>query len=237
MPYRKFTLQNYFYLLPALRLTELTAEKRKIKRLNEEQQVSCVLGAVTASVAFLECSINGLFAHAASRIGRQTNYRKLLSSLYHDKLKFANLPWLTKYQAALALAHKPVFELGKEPYQAADLLNQLRNELMHPKEIFAGVDAWSNVPFGTKLEKTSLEKRLTGRFKFNAAEKDEEFIPHLCLSPDCAYWAVETAAKFYIEFDSRLPTTAYFHGSLRQHAHEMLAELRKLKFSEKKGSV
>jgi hypothetical protein len=231
MAVRHFTLQNYFYLVSALRLTGMAAETRKFKVIiNQEREMSCALGAVTASVAFLECSINGLYAHAASRIGRQTNYRKLLASLYHDKLKFANLPWLTKYQAALALAHKPVFSLASEPYQSADLLNQLRNELMHPKEIYAGIEQWSEVPFGSQLEKTNLEKRLTGKFKFNSpTHKDAEFIPHRCMSLGCAYWAAETAAKFYIEFESRLPAKAYFSGPFHHYSKLILKELRDLR--------
>lgn len=197
-------LQNLYLLASARDLALLSRKAAKAKKPRiGEHGIPCAMGAVTAAVAFLECSINGLYAHAASKLGRQTNLRRLLSSIYHDKLKFAYLPWLTKYQVALAMAHKPVFELGAEPYQSAELLNQLRNELLHPKEIMAGLGRGTDL-----LSMTSLEKRLRGKFRFNDLALNE-FIPYRCLSPSCALWAVRTAATFYLEFESRLPAKAY----------------------------
>lgn len=229
MAYKKFVAQNLFYLSAALELAKMAASKRKRPKISDEQRIACVLGAVAASVAFLECSINGLYEHAASRIGRKTVYRRLLSSVYHDKLKFGNLPWLTKYQVALALAHKPTLELGAEPYQSADLLNQLRNALLHPKEIFTGVEEWARVPFGSALKKIDLEKKLSGRFTFNPPENEwEEFIPNRCLSVGCGSWAVQTAAKFYTEFESRMPPTAFIIQA-GPHAAGILKTATKLK--------
>jgi hypothetical protein len=226
MPFQRIVLNNFFYLSSALRLTSLAANPE----VDEDHRRACAFGAVAASVAFLECSINGLYEHAASRLGRMTNYRRLLASVFHEKLKFANLPWLTKYQVALALAHKPTFDLGKEPYQSAELLNQLRNELIHPKEIYVGISE----PFGSP-QKSPLEKRLAGRFAFFPARVPEEgeyvsdeFLPLGCLSPGCAAWAVESAAKFYHEFEARLPITAYFFLE-RGSAKSVLSELKKLK--------
>jgi hypothetical protein len=234
---KRFTLQNFFYIASALDLAKLAAFDVNNQPLSKEGKAACVFGAVTASVAFLECSINGLYEHAASRFGRQTKYRGLLASVYHDKLKFDNLPYLTKYQVALALAHKPMLELGKEPYQSADLLNQLRNALIHPKEIFAGIDDWSDrMRSGLKEHpaKSKLEDRLTGRFAFNSVQDEEvEFIPHRCLSPSCALWSVETAIDFFLEFEHRIPTTAY----LMQRGKEgstILKRVRNLRVRVKK---
>lgn len=224
MPTKSFTLQNLFYLWSAGWLTKLSLAKGRRKNRMENHSIPCVLGAVTASLAFLECSINGLYGHASSKLGRKTNYRRMLSSIYHDKLKFANLPWLTKYQIALALAQKPMFDLGAEPYQSVELLNQLRNELIHPKEIMSGIDEEWNFDKGRPT--TNLERRLVGRFAFNVAKKREydEFIPHRCLSSACALWAVRSAAEFYIEFESRLPAKAY----LSQTAEECKAVLKQM---------
>jgi hypothetical protein len=226
MPFRRIVLNNFFYLYSALRLTKLAINDGA----TDDDKKACVFGAIAASVAFLECSINGLYEHSASHLGRMTNYRRLLASVFHEKLKFANLPWLTKYQVALALAHKPTFELGKEPYQSAELLNQLRNELIHPKEIYLGL----NERFNEETQKSALEKRLTGRFSFNPARSPEpgelvgdEFLPERCLSIGCATWAVATAAKFYHEFERHMPATAYFFMT-PGHAKHVLAELKKL---------
>ncbi|HWS17187.1 MAG TPA: hypothetical protein VN223_04195, partial [Candidatus Elarobacter sp.] len=72
MPFRRITLNNFFYLSSAFGLTQIAANQG----LEAEYRKACVFGAVTASVAFLECSINGLYAHAASHLGRMTNYRR-----------------------------------------------------------------------------------------------------------------------------------------------------------------
>jgi hypothetical protein len=227
MPFQRIVLNNFFYLSSAFGLTQIAVNQG----LEDEYKKACVFGAITASVAFLECSINGLYAHAASHLGRMTNYRRLLASVHHEKLKFTNLPWLTKYQVALALAHKPTFELGKEPYQSAELLNQLRNDLIHPKEIYVGISK----PFSDKEpEKSPLEKRLHGRFALNPARVPEpgeyvgdEFLPDRCLSVSCAIWAVATAAKFYNEFERKLPKSAYFFMD-SGNARHILAALKKL---------
>lgn len=231
MAYKKFVAQNLFYLSSALELAKMAATMRGRPRITDEQKTACVLGAVVASVAFLECSINGLYEHAASRIGRKTKYRRMLSAVHHDKLKFGNLPWLTKYQVALALAHKATFELGAAPYQSADLPNQLRNALMHPKEIFAGVEEWANQPFGSPLSKNDLERKLNGKFDFNPPENAwEEFIPNRCLSAQCGLWAVRTAAKFYVEFEGRMPPTAFLLQA-KAHAADILKKASKIKLN------
>lgn len=228
MAVKSYTVQNLFYLWSASELTKLAAAASgKPRRIRALRQPPLVLGAVTASVAFLECSINGLFAHAASRIGRKSNYRQLLASIYHDKLKFANLPWLTKYQVALALAHRATFDLAAEPYQSAELLNQLRNELMHPKEIYSGLaDDINEIKEDTPP--TALERRLRGKFEFNPEQPhSHEFIPHRCLNSACALWSVRTAAQFYIEFESRLPAKAYLTQEAKRCA-SIVSELNGL---------
>ena len=227
MPYRRARLHNFFYLSSAYELTRLSA----VDGLNSDQKIACVLGAIAASVAFLECSVNGLYEHAANKFGRMTSYRRLLGSVFHEKMRFAYLPWLTKYQVALALAHKPTFKIAEEPYQSAELLNHLRNELIHPKEIFPGLGK----PFGSEVAKSMLEKKLQGRFKFNpkrapegeGEEVGDEFIPQRCLTPSCAAWAVRTAAEFYGEFENRIPPTAYFLY-VSGNARLILKELKKL---------
>jgi hypothetical protein len=236
MAFQRISLNNFFYLSAALGFTSLAATNRDWP---VESKKYCAFAAVTGSVTFLECSINGLYAHADGRLGRKTNYRRLLASVFHEKLKFSMLPWLTKYQVALALGHHPTFDLGKEPYQSAELLNQLRNELIHPKEIFGGI----NKPFDKKQEKSALEKKLQGRFTFNPPRVPEEneiigdeFLPDRCLSVGCAIWAVQTAAKFYNEFERKMPDSVLYFME-RGHAKSILAELKKLKEQEKEISI
>ena len=84
MAVKAFTLQNIFYLDAAAELARLAVRGSKGRR-KTGYVIPCVVGAVTASVAFLECSVNGLYSHAASRMGRKTNYRRLLVSVYHRK--------------------------------------------------------------------------------------------------------------------------------------------------------
>jgi hypothetical protein len=92
--------------------------------------MECVLGAITCSVSFLECCINGLYHYAA---GRRTEPHKALSAVWREGGD--RQPTLAKYQIALGLAGTRVFSAGSDPYQSVALLIALRNGIAHPKEL------------------------------------------------------------------------------------------------------
>jgi hypothetical protein len=107
---------------------------------------------------------------------------------------------LAKYQIALALAKREPFEVGAEPYQPALALIELRNAIAHPKELTE-----------SERQQKKLEARLHGMYTFNPRRQHyKEFFPDRCLSLDCAFWAVQSAARLVLEFKRKMPPTAYW---------------------------
>jgi len=112
---------------------------------------------------------------------------------------------LSKYQIALALAKREAFKAGSEPYQGALALVELRNAIAHPKELIE-----------SDRQQKKLEARLRGMYTLNPKRTyHSDFFPYLCLTPDCAFWAVESAAGLFLEFKQRMPATTYLFPSSR----------------------
>jgi hypothetical protein len=144
----------------------------------------------------LECSINGLYDYAHNPF-RNTKLHRALASVWSDG--FDRQPILAKYQIALALAKRETFRVGSEPYQSAFALIELRNAIAHPKELIE-----------SDSQQKKLEARLNGMYIFNPKQQHHaDFFPDRCLSPDCAFWAVESSARLFLEFTARMPPTTY----------------------------
>jgi hypothetical protein len=147
-------------------------------------------------VSYLECVINGLYEHAG-QAHRPTKLQKALASVWSEGFDHQGV--LTKYQFALGLAQKQLFNMGGEPYQSASALLQLRNAIAHPKEMIS-----------SNKGQEKLEKVLRGKFAFGPKEEyKDEFFPGRCLTPECARWAVRAAQHFVSEFKQRMPHKAF----------------------------
>jgi len=150
-----------------------------------------VVSAVLCSVSFLEVSINDLFE--GEFVSRQTKFSSALRSVWSEG--FHRQPTLAKYQIALALAQSKMFDTGAEPYQSADALITLRNTISHPKRIYS-----------SEKEQEKLQALLKDKYAFREPRSEYyEFFPTSCLSPACAAWALFSAARFFKEFERRLP--------------------------------
>jgi hypothetical protein len=194
------TAQDLFYLESAFELSVIATrnEKRLLSSVGSARRPrqACVVGAVTCSVSFLECTINGLYEDAF-KVWRPTKFHESLKSVWSDA--FDRQPILAKYQLALALARREPFKASTEPYQSAAALIEVRNAIAHPKEMIA-----------SDKQQARLEGILRGKYIFaKSAGWEKEFFPDKCLSPECAAWAVKAAVGFALEFHRRLPPTAY----------------------------
>jgi hypothetical protein len=200
---RFVTPLDVFYLQSAFDLAALSFdEEAKGVESQPRKHHACVIGAVTCSVSFLECIVNGLYDEAFHR-SRTTKFQRALESVWSEG--FDRQPTLAKYQIALALARREAFGTDSEPYQSAHALIELRNAIAHPKEII-----------GSEKQQRRLENALRGKYKFGPKrEHADEFFPDRCLTPDCAVWAVVTSARFFLEFRRRLPSTAYMFSPER----------------------
>jgi hypothetical protein len=103
----------------------------------------------------------------------------------------SSLSILDKYQIVLAFCGKGRFQTSTLPYQDADLVIKLRNELMHYKP----------ETFGGEAEHKFL-KLLSSKFPRNPLLKGSRnpYFPDHCLGSPCAAWVVVSTTAFADEF-------------------------------------
>jgi hypothetical protein len=167
------------------------------------RMIAYATGAVLASVAFLEAVINELLSVAAEPtkhppLGTQLP-AQLVSSL-GDLWKLPSTdraPTLDKFQLALIAARKPLFNKGAQPYQDADILIGLRNDLVHyrPKAV---------VIF-SKVEPSAVVRyKFAGKFVRNPRFPSDAEYFDAYLGHGCAQWAVRTSLALTDEFFKRM---------------------------------
>src|SRR5215217_2499843 len=172
-----------------------------------EEHRGYVIGAIFSSVAFVEATINELFANAAdsevpAAIAQVSGpARSLLAELWQQGVDQQNT--LLKYQTALISLGKAPFDSDRQPYQNVFLLIHLRNKLMHYKT------EWSVAGLHP------IERRLRGRFTENPfvpVDASNTIYPDRCLSHGCAKWSVKSSLAFVEKFHSRAGTTPNYNG-------------------------
>jgi hypothetical protein len=208
------TFQDRFFLDTARTLAELAAGlQHSNDGKQRDRQMACTVGAIMSAISSLECTINGIFEHAADSVSgghRPTNLQKLMASLWTND--FDRLPMLNKFRVALALAKKQDFDVSKEPFQSVQVLVRLRNSIAHPQEILA-----------SKEIQKKLEQSLRGRFKIVPPEPHRrEFFPARCLTPECADWAFISTARFLDAFQKRMPPRSFPFGRWHEIPKEFL---------------
>ena len=175
---------------------EQECTKASSEKLLTEHRSYCI-GAVIASAAFLDASINELYLEAIDRNPQTFGviHQRLARLMEHEWKTIESHPILEKYQRALGRGLKSPFPQGEHVYQAVDALVRLRNALVHYKP------EWD-----TELKvHQHLEERLGTRFAHNPlADPNKAFIPYRCLGHGCAAWSVMTALEFYQKFRERL---------------------------------
>lgn len=154
---------------------------------------SYVVGAIMQSVAALESEIWEVVHHGPGHHlgsngvdGAARAFLARVADLIDDQRT------LERYECVLHLLHKAPLQIGIHPFQDAELVVGLRNEIVHYKS------KWGDDLAGIKLFK-GLESKNHRRPPF-FPESGVNFFPHQCLSADCAAWAVETCAEFLATF-------------------------------------
>lgn len=110
------TEQDLFFLYSALGLARLASSLPAPSGDDPDTRQACVLGSVVCAVSFLECSINGLYDYAQHPV-RATKLLRALAGVWSEA--FDRQPILAKYQIALALAKRELFDVGAKPFQPA----------------------------------------------------------------------------------------------------------------------
>lgn len=158
--------------------------------------------AILSSVAFMEAAVNELFQDAADNHQSyieplSSEVRAAMATLWKVTEERNRSPFsiLEKYQVALTCAQKDAFPEGELPYQDANLLVKLRNELVHYKPHTLG---------GSEIH--NLEKKLSNKFTPNALMDGagNPFFPDKCLGHGCALWTVNASRNFADSFFTKL---------------------------------
>lgn len=159
-------------------------------------------------VAFLESTINEIFSDCSENMNAYINsihpsQGKLLGELWKLGIpRTAKYNILEKYQIALTVLNKSIFDRGKNPYQDVKILLRLRNALIHyePESVvvYDSLETWLK-----KDEK--FEKQLKNKFKINSlAKSNQVFFPDKILGYGCAKWAISSALNLTDEFYNKL---------------------------------
>jgi hypothetical protein len=153
---------------------------------------------VLSAVAFLEASINAFMPDADTNKIPVDSVDSAAGRALASMWQFVEKkPVLDKFQIALLVARRQMFDPGSPPCQDVALLVNLRNALVHFKP------EWDD----ELRDHLRIEKQLRGKFPLNPFATDlEPFFPKRCLGLGCANWAVHTSEQFMTEFYRRMGT-------------------------------
>ncbi|SEF35289.1 hypothetical protein ABL840_01635 [Variovorax sp. NFACC27] len=202
------------------RALEATAGTTPFDSPGRRQHNAFAVSAVIMSTAFLEATVNELFADCAEDPPRPRVHavasKELLGRMWTKGIpRTASYPILGKYEIALELNASPSMDQSARPYQDVKLLTELRNALIHfePETIISsgGVQPRHVHKF---------EKRLKGKFDENPlAGPGNPFYPDKLLGAGCAEWSVRSAVAFADDFFEKLGIEATYEPARSIYLH------------------
>jgi len=177
-----------------------------------------ILNSVLSTVAFLESTINELYADAAddAYLFADENHEMLLKTIgekWQNEKNFDRAPMISKYQKILTIAGAPPFDDDDQAFANVRVLIEIRNHLMHYKREWVVIRDRGAAPAGEETTADKFEKILRKKFATNPlAAKNLPFFPDQCLGHGCAEWAIANSLIFTDEFFRRLDLPAPYEG-------------------------
>jgi hypothetical protein len=177
-----------------------------------------ILNSVLSSVAFLESTINELYADAVDGAyyyadKEQELLLKTIGERWNNEKNFDRAPMVSKYQRILEIAERPLFNEHEEAFENIRILTEIRNHLMHYKREWVVVKTTKSTGTGETSTADRFEKILRTKFAINPlAEKNQPFFPDKCLGHGCAEWAVMNSLIFTDAFFRRLDLPVPYEG-------------------------
>lgn len=177
-----------------------------------------ILNSVLSTVAFLESTINELYADAADDAyffadEKNEALLKLIGEKWRNEKNFDRAPMISKYQKILAIAGKPPFDENDQAFANVRTLIEIRNHLMHYKREWVVIHDDSRTGSGEESTAEKFGKVLRKKFAKNPlAPKNLPFFPDKCLGHGCAEWAIVNSIIFTDEFFRRLELAAPYEG-------------------------
>lgn len=162
-----------------------------------DDQMACVSAAVMLSVASLESNVNEYLSEP----------EKLFPDL-NDQARsevcelISPLSILDKYQKVLSIRGGNVYDKGSNPFQDADILVALRNELVHFHPEWHDEQERHRTLGGKLQYKFELSPFIT--------EETGVLFPQRIISHGCTKWAVKSTLVFMENFSNRLEVGSRF---------------------------
>jgi hypothetical protein len=189
--------------------------------ISEEDRLShevFILNSILSSVAFLESTINELYADAADDAYFFTDKKNevLLQTIgekWRNEKNFDRAPLVNKYLKILMIADKPGFDDNNTVFSDIRSLIEIRNSLMHYKREWIVVQKGEISLDFEETHGEKLERMLRNKFPGNPlAQKNRPFFPDTCFGHGCAEWAVGNSLAFTDEFFRKLELPAPYDG-------------------------
>jgi hypothetical protein len=177
-----------------------------------------ILNSVLSSVAFLESTINELYADAADDayffIDEQKGFLlKTIGERWRNEKNFDRAPLVNKYQKILVIADKPPFNESDPVFSDIRTLIEIRNYLMHYKREWIVVQQGETPDDNKETHGERLEKILHNKFAPNPlAQQHRPFFPDTFFGHGCAEWAVNNSLAFTDDFFKRLDLPPPYEG-------------------------
>jgi hypothetical protein len=177
-----------------------------------------ILNSVLSSVAFLESTINELYADAADDAYFFTDEKneillKTIGEKWRNEKNFDRAPLVNKYQKILFIAGKPPYDEDDPVFSNIRTLIEIRNYLMHYKREWIVVQKGEMYGESQETHGEKLERLLRNKFFYNPlAQKNRPFFPDTCFGHGCAEWAVNNSLAYTDEFFSKLELPAPYDG-------------------------
>jgi hypothetical protein len=177
-----------------------------------------ILNSVLSSVAFLESTINELYADAVDGAyyyadPEQELLLKTIGEQWNNKKNFDRAPMVSKYQRVLAIAERPEFDEHEDAFENIRILSEIRNHLMHYTREWVVIHTSRATGTETLGTADRFEKILRAKFAVNPlAGKNQPFFPDKCLGHGCAEWAVMNSLIFTDAFFRRLQLPVPYEG-------------------------
>jgi hypothetical protein len=177
-----------------------------------------ILNSILSSVAFLESTINELYADAADDAYFFTDKKNevLLQTIgekWRNEKNFDRAPLVNKYLKILMIADKPGFCDDNPVFSDIRSLIEIRNSLMHYKREWIVVQKGEISLDFEETHGEKLERMLRNKFPGNPlAQNNRPFFPDTCFGHGCADWAVRNSLAFTDEFFRKLELPAPYDG-------------------------
>lgn len=177
-----------------------------------------VLNSVLSSVAFLESTVNELYADASddTYFFADAEHEALLRTIsdgWRNEKNFDRAPTVNKYQKILEIAGLPSFDEGDQAFANIRQLIEIRNYLMHYKREWVVIHETRSLCGSQGSTSEKFEKILRKKFAINPFSAGNlPFFPDQCLGHGCAEWAVVNSIIFTDAFFRRLGLPAPYEG-------------------------